>query len=158
MSKLTSAKSVAILVTAVCAGVLIFHARGGSDSRQTATAEQRAKAVAKAAEARLQDKSWPDTPEALIADFWNAASRKDYQRLLVLCPGAVAGDFKVYEQWTPSPAKQISALPADPAKPGLQLFAVKVPFPHFPDKTIKMAIRKDSRELLIVDGGSTVWW
>ncbi len=38
------------------------------------------------------------------------------------------------------------------------IYPVTVPFPHFPNKTIKMAIRKSESGKLIIDGALTIWW
>jgi len=59
-------------------------------------------------EGRTERQDWADTPEKLIFDFWDAASRRDYDRLVLLAPGSKVEDFKkYYDQWTPSPAKSV---------------------------------------------------
>ncbi len=112
-------------------------------------------AIAKGA---VQKDAWPRTPEALIREFWQSAARKDTDRLLVLCPGSIADDFKLMERWTPSPATAIGAAARDPQNPSVVLYPVTVPFPNFPNKTIKMAIGRLRDGRLIVDGQKTIWW
>jgi len=106
-----------------------------------------------------QAESWPDTPQALIEDFWAAASQRDYQRLVVLCPGARVEDFKPhYDKWAPNPAKAIGQPEPHPQADGVSLYPVKVPFPGYPNKTVKMAVNQLPDGRLVIDGQHTIWW
>lgn len=113
-------------------------------------------AIAKGA---AESTAWPATPEALIRDFWNAAARKDYDRMVLLCPGSVKSDFKTYyDQWTPSAATAIGAPQTHSADVAVHVYPVTVPFPGFPKKTIKMAVRRAGDGRLVIDGRYTIWW
>ncbi len=108
---------------------------------------------------RTDSADWPATPEALIREFWSAASRRNYHRLLALCPGSTVEDFKsYYDQWVPSPARAIGRPERYPRNPSVVLYPVTVDFPGFPSKTVKMALRKLDDGRLVIDGGATIWW
>jgi len=128
-----------------------------SDGSQAAN---RSEAYQAAVQAGIQAKdAWPETPEALIREYWQAAGRKDYDRLLVLCPGSLVNDFKkYYDFWTPSPAQSVGAPEPHPQDPKATLYPVKVPFPGFPNKTVKMAVRKTADGRYVIDGRNTIWW
>jgi len=103
--------------------------------------------------------TWPTTPESLSRDFWNAAHRKDYDRMALLCPGSVKSDFKThYDQWTPSPAAAVGAPETHPTDAAVSLYPVAVSFPGFPNKTVKMAVRRAEDGRLVIDGRRTIWW
>lgn len=133
---------------------------GATEQQDDVSYEERVAAYveAEAKGAALADQ-WPGTPEELIYDFWEAASRKDYERLVLLCPGAQEKDFKNhYETWTPSPATAIGTPEPHPAVQGVQVYPVRVPFPGFPNKTIKMALLQMEDGRLGINGQHTIWW
>lgn len=118
----------------------------------------RAGAYTAAVERIAAKKDWPQTPEALIRQFWDAVAKKDIDAACTFCPGSLRSDFAMYEKWTPQPAKAIGAPEAHPQKPGLTLYPVTVSFPHHPKKTVKMAVVKAADGRLVIDGQNTIWW
>lgn len=124
------------------------------------TMKQREEAHKKALEAGAKEiATWPKTPEALLRDFWNAASKKDYDRMQVLCPGSLKKDFAThYDRFTPSPAKSVGDAQPHPLNASIKLYPVTVSFPGFPEKTIKMAVDTLPDGRLVVDGQNTIWW
>ena len=115
-----------------------IHWLGVSRNQAVApTVAKRDAAYGAAMEAGAKAPDWPGTPEALIEAFWLSASRKDYERLTVLCPGSTAEEYRgYYDRWTPSPAQSIGPPEPHPLDAEVQVFPVKVVFPGFPGKTI----------------------
>jgi type II secretory pathway pseudopilin PulG len=148
------------LIAGIAGILLVVLGIGLKQQKEQREGSERAKAAAVAIEAGArQAPTWPATPQALIEEFWKAASAKDYARLMVLCPGSVEADFKRnYDQWTPSPARSIGPPEAHPRAQGVQLYPVKVDFPGYPGKTIKMAVAKLDDGRLAIDGQNTIWW
>lgn len=108
---------------------------------------------------REQIPNWPATAEALIRDFWQSAHAKNFARMALLCPGSQGNDYSTYfSKWTPSPAKSIGAPVPHAKDPQTALYAVKVDFPLFSNKTVKMAVRPAPDGRLIIDGEKTIWW
>jgi len=144
------------IVVAIGLGITAFfqYRPGGSH------AAGRNEAYHAAVQAGIEEEgTWPETPEALIREYWQAASQKNYDRLLVLCPGSLVNDFKkYYDLWTPSPAQSIGKPEPHPQHSTVTLYPVKVPFPGFPHKTIKMAVRKTEDGRYVIDGRNTIWW
>lgn len=109
---------------------------------------------------------WPTTPEALVRAFWDAASKKQYERMALYCPGSLASDYKKYfDQWTPSPVKEFGAAPHPGPQlrrapdEGVRFYYARVAFPFFPNKTVKMAVPPPLEgSQLSIDGQKTVWW
>ncbi len=102
---------------------------------------------------------WPATPQGVIEDFWSAASRKDYARMALLCPGSTQDDFRrYYEHWTPSPAKAVGRGAPHRSRPGVIVYPARLDFPFFANKTILMAVRRLEDERWIIDGQHTIWW
>ncbi len=121
--------------------------------------EDRKKAYMEAEEKiAAMKETWPQTEEALIRAFWDAASRKDFDTCLLYCPGAVKSDFSMFDQFTPSPAKSVGAPEPHPTEPNQMLIPVNVPFPGFPNKTIKMATMRMNDGRLAINGQYTIWW
>lgn len=143
-------------------GLSIWQIADGQTIQQalkTSARRQDATRAARAEAARL-GADYPDTPESLIRAFWKAASRKDYARMQVLSPGSLAEDFKsYYDQWTPSPALAVAPAERHPTAPGVTVYPTQVPFPGFPNKTLKMAVRQDpATKLWVIDAQNTIWW
>ena len=108
---------------------------------------------------KAEGDAWPGTPEAVIAEFWESASQKDYERLTLLCPGTTAAEFKkYYDQYPPSSASAIGKPEPHPSIPEVKFYRTKVPFPGFPNKTLKMAVRQYDGQHWVIDGENTVWW
>ena len=125
----------------------------------TPNEQERKRAVDKALEAMASETDWPQSPAELIREFWKAASRKDWARMALLCPGATAEEFKgYYDQWTPSPAKGVGAPQPHPDFPDTKLYPARVPFPRYPNKTIKMAVIESPAGRCVIHGGRTIWW
>lgn len=124
------------------------------------TMKQRGEAHKKALDVGAKESAtWPKTPEALLREFWKAASKKDYDRMQVLCPGSLKKDFAThYDRFTPGPAKKIGEAQPHPLNASIKLYPVTVSFPGFPEKTIKMAVDKLPDGRLVVDGQNTIWW
>ncbi len=101
---------------------------------------------------------WPATEQQLIHEFWKAVSEKNWDRVVALCPGGSKEDFIMYDKWTPKPAKAIGPPQPHPVEPGVEVWPVKVPFPGFPNKTIKMAVLEMDNGRLGIDGSHTIWW
>lgn len=105
------------------------------------------------------NQSWPATPQALVTDFWQAAHEKNYDRMVLLCPGSVRQEYEgYYGNFTPSPAKAVGAPGPHPLNPDIQLYPVTVSFPGFPEKTIKMAVVQAGDGRWVIDGQHTIWW
>lgn len=103
--------------------------------------------------------TWPGSPEEVIREFWEAASRKDYARLKVLSPGSVESDFRTYyDRWTPSPAKSVGKPELHPQNAKITLYPTVVSFPGFSNKTVKMAVERAEDGRYIIDGRNTIWW
>ena len=129
-------------------------------SSDKASAERRAEAFQEAMKAGAALKStWPATPQAVVADFWSAAARKDWARILLLCPGTLESDFKPhFDKWTPEPPSSVGAAERHPIHKDVALYPVKINFPGYPNKTIKMAVRSAPDGRLIIDGENSIWW
>ena len=161
-------KVIPVVLMFVVAGVLIagyfLSQRDGNSflwhSPESKNVEERRKAATKAlAKGAAEKEIWPASPEALIREFWEAAHNKDYDKLLVLCPGSVKSDFVTYyDKWTPSPAKTIGKPEAHPIVKGVVLYPTAVSFPGYPNKTIKMAVARSNDGRLIIDGKNSIWW
>lgn len=148
-----------IAVIAAAAGIAFASSGDKKPAAQAPTAETRQAAFESATTAGAALGDYPATPQALLADFWNAANRKDYARLVLLCPGSQVADFKRhYDKWTPSPMVSASEGKPHATIPGVTMYDVKVNFPGFPNKTIRMAVigLPDGRPA--VDGKNTIWW
>jgi hypothetical protein len=103
--------------------------------------------------------AWPQTPQAVIEAFWLAASRKDYARMTVLCPGSLEADYKKhYDKWTPSPARSIGSPRPVAGQAGVERYPVTIDFPGYAGKTVKMAVRKLDDGRPAIDGEHTIWW
>ena len=145
-----------IVIGMIILGGVIFF---GTSKQEANQLEEREKAYVEAVEVGTADKdTWPETPRELIVEFWEAASRKDFERLAILCPGSIEDDYKMYEQWTPSPVQSIGKPESHPMKPNVTLYPVKVSFPEYPNKTIKMALTKLDDGRFVIDGQNTIWW
>lgn len=106
-----------------------------------------------------QAASWPGTPQDLITQFWLAASKRDYARMMVLCPGSKDTDYKrYYDTWTPSPASAIGPPEPHPRDRNIQLYPAHVAFPGFPQKVVKLAVTKTPDGRLVIDGAHSIWW
>ncbi|MEQ8820313.1 MAG: hypothetical protein RLY93_08710 [Sumerlaeia bacterium] len=116
--------------------------------------------AAQAAMARIdQTANWPADPKQLVLQFWEAASRKDFDAMVTMCPGAKAGDFEpYYGKWVPKPATAVGDPEPHPTEPGILLYPAKVPFPGFPNKTIKLAVVPGPNNRPIIDGRYSIWW
>lgn len=103
--------------------------------------------------------NWPETPQAVMKSFWDAAGRKDYKTLTLLCPGSKESDFKpYYDKWTPKGVQGFGQPEPHPLKSEITLYPVKVNFPNFPNKTVKMAVVQLEDGRWIIDGQNTIWW
>ncbi len=169
MASQGKARGIIFWILVIMAGLgtgWIMLGNGGSSTQTnsypsvaTPSDEERSEAGKEAFESIAQEADWPETPADLIRDFWKAANQKDWTRLTVLCPGSTAGEFKgYYDQFTPSPAKGIGTPQPHPDHPDTKLFPVKVAFPGFPNKTIKMAVGKSPDGRWVIQGGRTIWW
>lgn len=147
-------------VGAVACGVLaVAVLRGGGASETAPTHEQRAAVFQSAvAEGAATKDGWPATEQALITEFWQQASQKNWDRMLVLVPGSTRKDFAIFDQFTPAPAKAIGEPRPLPGIPGVNHYPVTVPFPNFPNKTVMMAVVRLPDGRLIIDGSRTIWW
>lgn len=131
----------------------------GSELAQDIPHEQRVKLYHAALErAGGMGSAWPATEQELIHAFWEAVSQKDFDRVLLYAPGSTRDDFKPLETFTPRPARAIGRPEPHPRHPDVTLWPTTVPFPMFPNKTVKMAIRTLDDGRLIIDGGNTIWW
>jgi hypothetical protein len=142
-------------------GCFIVLAAGGfytfaGDARPTE--QDRMAAVRAATEAAAKAPDWPETPEELIRQFWDAAAKKDFAKCTTFCPGSVASDFLYYENFPPSPAKAIGKPQPHPKMTGVALYPVQVAFPGFPNKTVKVAIIQSPEGRWVIDGQRTLWW
>ncbi len=158
--------AIAVILAAAAGAIAYKHAGGRAHSYRTdkpqeaATPDKRAQAYNQAMEkGHAQIATWPKTERELVLDFWGAVRRKDYERLTLLCPGSIADDYSPYcEKWTPEPPSAIGNPEANPSAPNFPLIPVKVSFPGFPNKTIKMALVRAQDGRLIIDGDHTIWW
>ncbi|CAN5361235.1 hypothetical protein BH09SUM1_BH09SUM1_18110 [soil metagenome] len=150
-------KTIVIIVVLllVGAGAKVYQ----SSHSSAPTDEQRMVSAVQSVKAADADPTWPATPEAVVKDFWKAASKKDYARLTVLCPGSQVSDFKAhYDSMTPGEATAVGAPQQHPTDKTVTLYPVTVPFPHFPKKTIKMAVTKTDAGKYVIDARNTIWW
>jgi len=147
----------ALIVSAVVLGAVVYGLhRSGSGASKESRAQAYQVAMAKA---EAEKDSWPGSPEELIAQFWEAASRKDYPRLVILSPGSLESDYrKYYDQWTPSASSSVGKPEPHPQISEVTMYPTKVSFPGFPNKTVKMAVRKAADGRHIIDGRNTIWW
>lgn len=147
-----------LLVTIAAATAAMLAYRSAQSPGSAATQQSRSDVYRNAVKTAAAAKAWPDTPEQVIREFFDAASRKDFQKLTVLCPGSVASDYALYNKWTPSPAKAIGAPEQHPKAPGIAVYPTTVPFPGFPEKTVKMAVVRAPGGRWVIDGQHTIWW
>ncbi len=148
------------LTIAVAVGLLLGWAGFRFFSPRPVSREDRMEAYRVAIEAGQAERgTWPGSPEGVIREFWEAASRKDYARLKVLSPGSVESDFRTYyDRWTPSPAKSVGKPEPHPRNGKIALYPTVVSFPGFPNKTVKMAVKRAEDGRYIIDGRNTIWW
>jgi len=145
-----------LLMITLLSTTLLLGACGGDAGP---TPEQRATRAAEMMQKAQAEPNFPKTPEAAITAFWQAASRKDYDRMQLLAPGSDKSDYaKYYDMFTPQPAKSVGKPEPHPANPKVQLYPAHVPFPGFPQKVVKMAVWKDEKGNYYIDGQNTIWW
>lgn len=131
----------------------------GSDLAQDIPHEERVRIYRAAlSEAEALAGSWPATEPELIRAFWEAVSLHDFDRMVLYAPGSVREDFKALETFTPGGLRKVGRPEPHPRDPEITLWPAQVPFPMFPNKTVKMAIRRLDDGRLIIDGGKTIWW
>ncbi|MBX3728679.1 MAG: hypothetical protein KF858_05805 [Candidatus Sumerlaeia bacterium] len=168
MSTITHPWRNAILAVGVlaAAGYSTFHFTRPAPTR-SATYEQMSQAeieertaAYKLAVAKADElvPNWPANEQVLIVEFWRAVAAKDFDKACVLCPGSKPDDFAMFAKWTPEAPKAIGRPGPHPTKPEVLLWPVTVPFPGFPNKTIKMAVRTMEDGRLAIDGQHTIWW
>ena len=110
------------------------------------------------ARAAIPAADWPQEPIAVLNDFWTSVMKKDTDRLLLFCPGSLAGDFAPFVQLGVENLRSIELPEPHPDNPDIMLYPVKVDFPGMPNKTIKMAVTKMRDGKLGIDGQYTIWW
>lgn len=102
--------------------------------------------------------AWPQSQNAIVTDFWQAIHEKNWDVVTMYCPGSSKDDFFMYDKWTPSPVKAIGQPEPHPEAPGVMLLPIKVDFPGYPNKTIKLATMHLQDGRLAIDGQHTIWW
>jgi hypothetical protein len=79
--------------------------------------------------------------------------------MALLSPGSVPADFKTYyDKFTPSPPGSVGSPEPHPKVSGVTVYPVTVPFPWFPNKTLKMALSRTPDGRLVIDGRNSIWW
>lgn len=101
---------------------------------------------------------WPANEQELFTQFWTAIANHDMERALVLCPGAKADDFAMFGKFTPKPPTAIGRPEPHPQHADIPLWPVTVPFPGYPNKTVKMAVARMDDGRIAVNGQHTIWW
>ncbi|MDX2177173.1 MAG: hypothetical protein SF028_11970 [Candidatus Sumerlaeia bacterium] len=141
---------------------LSFWELGEGDSLKKALKSRDARVEAAKAARKAADslgEAYPKSAEGVIRAFWRAASEKDYDTMAIFAPGSLRDDFaKWYDTFTPRPAEKVGSPQPHPTAPGVELYPVRVPFPGFPEKTIKMAVSKDEAGRFVIDGANSIWW
>jgi hypothetical protein len=126
------------------------------DSYNNREREQLYQASVKDSAVKIPD--WPKTEQDLITRFWQEASRGNIDGAIVYTPGGKKSDFAIFEKFRPQPAKAIGKPEPHPEAKHVTMWPVTVPFPGFPEKTVKMAIFRLEDGRLAIDGRYTIWW
>ncbi len=150
------------LLVLVIAGIAIsvksiFFLSGHSSSDDT-TREEREQLYTEATERAATNSDYPSTEQELIKQFWQSIVDADWKTTTMLCPGSQQKDFAMYEKWKPGPIKSVGVAEPHQKAPGVQMWPISTSFPGFPEKTIKLAVRKTEDGRLIIDGSHTIWW
>ncbi|MEO8376705.1 MAG: hypothetical protein ABI579_03475 [Candidatus Sumerlaeota bacterium] len=162
----TSLKLVAGLALFAAAGVGIYFFQSRDAAAQPAeqtvngvTTQARKELYANAMkEGEKSAATWPKTEQEVITEFWKAASEGNLDRAILYVPGASKKDFAMMEKYRPSPVKQIGNPETNPNSPGVTMWPTTVPYPNFPNKTVKMAVMKLPDGRFVIDGKNTIWW
>jgi hypothetical protein len=121
--------------------------------------EQRKSAYEEAVAAgAAQAATWPKDEQQMAIRFWQDAAAKNWDQLLLYSPGATKDDFAIFMQFPPQQPKAVGKPEPHPTAQGVTLWPVTVPFPGFPNKTVKMAFFRLPDGRLAVDGQNTIWW
>ena len=160
---------IAALILALCVGAFGYYysVRRAESARQQASAArahamsaremvQRKKAYQEAMAASTTH-ALPTSPEEVITQFWQAASEKDVDTLVRLCPGSMKTDYASFSRYVPSPAKSIGKPETHPTAAGVMVYPVAVTYSGSNEKVYKMAVARTPDGHYTIDGKNTVW-